>query len=182
MGHKGGHMTLAAGVAAGAEIILLPEIPYNIDVVVKKIKQREKASKKFTIIAAAEGAISQEDAKLSKKKYKAKVAARNGASVVNEIAAQLQEALPKAEIRTAVIGHAQRGGNPDAYDREISTRFGIEGARLIMNRSFGRLVVMKQGEVDSIALEDTAGKLKYVNPAGKTVGNARLMGVTFDDM
>ena len=89
--------------------------------------------------------------------------------------------MPDAEIRTAVIGHAQRGGRPDAYDRQISTRFGIEGARLIMNRSFGRLVVLKQGEVDSIALEDTAGKLKYVDPNGKAVSNARLMGVTFGD-
>jgi 6-phosphofructokinase 1 len=181
MGHKVGHITLAAGLAAGSDIILLPEIPYDINVVAKKVKERQKSGKGFTVIAAAEGAISKEDATLSKKKYKAKVAARNGASVVNEIAAQLQEVLPDAEIRTAVIGHAQRGGRPDAYDRQISTRFGIEGARLIMNRSFGRLVVLKQGEVDSIALEDTAGKLKYVDPNGKTVSNARLMGITFGD-
>ena len=181
MGHKVGHITLAAGLAAGSDIILLPEIPYDINVVAKKVKKRQKSGKGFTVIAAAEGAISKEDATLPKKKYKAKVAARNGASVVNEIAAQLQEVLPDAEIRTAVIGHAQRGGRPDAYDRQISTRFGIEGARLIMNRSFGRLVVLKQGEVDSIALEDTAGKLKYVDPNGKTVSNARLMGVTFGD-
>lgn len=182
MGHKVGHITLAAGIAAGCDIILLPEIPYDINIVAKKIKEREKKGKKYTVIAAAEGAISKKDATLSKKKYKAKVAARNGQSVVVEIANQLQEILPKAEIRTSVIGHAQRGGQPDAYDRFISTRFGIEGARLIMSRSYGRLVVLKQGEVASIPLEDTAGKLKYVDPDSKPVTNARLLGVTFGDM
>ena len=133
------------------------------------------------MIACAEGAISKEDAKLPKKKYKDKVAARNGQSVVVGLGEDLQKLFPAKEVRTAVIGHAQRGGAPDAYDRAISTRFGIEGARLIMNRSFGRLVVLKRGEVDSIALEDTAGKLAYVDPEGKTVNNARLMGVTFGD-
>lgn len=181
MGHKVGHITLAAGLATGCEIILLPEIPYDINVVAKKIKERNKKGKKFTIIAAAEGATSKEDATLSKKKYKAKVAARGGHSVVEEIARDLQAIMPEAEIRTSVIGHAQRGGEPDAYDRMISTRFGIEGARLIMNRSFGQLVVLKQGEVGSIPLQDTAGKLKYVDPESKTVRNARLMGVSFGD-
>lgn len=181
MGHKVGHITLHAGLAAGSDIILLPEIPYDLDVIAKKIKQREKQGKNFTVIACAEGAISKEDAKLPKKKYKAKVAARNGQSVVVGLGEDLQKLFPAKEVRTAVIGHAQRGGAPDAYDRAISTRFGIEGARLIMNRSFGRLVVLKRGEVDSIALEDTAGKLAYVDPEGKTVNNARLMGVTFGD-
>lgn len=181
MGHRVGHITLQAGLATGCEIILLPEIPYDINVVVNKIKQRQKSGKNFTVIACAEGAISKEDATLSKKKYKAKIAARNGQSVVVEIGKGIQEALPDAEVRTSVIGHAQRGGSPDAYDRSISTRFGIEGARLIMNRSYGRLVVLRQGEVGSIPLEDTAGKLKYVDPAGRPVRNAKLMGVTFGD-
>lgn len=182
MGHKVGHITLAAGIAAGCDIILLPEIPYDIKVIAKKIKERQKNGKNYTIIAAAEGAISKEDATLSKKKYKAKVAARNGMSVVYDIEKQLQAVMPKAEIRTSVIGHAQRGGQPDSYDRFISTRFGIEGARLIMNRSYGRLVVLRQGEVGSIPLEDTAGKLKYVDPDSKAVANARLIGITFGDM
>ncbi|MGX8680577.1 MAG: 6-phosphofructokinase [bacterium] len=121
------------------------------------------------------------NAVLPKKKYKAKVAARNGASVVVEIARALQAELPEAEIRTSCIGHAQRGGAPDAYDREISTRFGIEGARLIMNKNFGQLVILKHGEVSSIPLADTAGQLKYVDPQCKTISNVRLMGISFGD-
>lgn len=181
MGHKVGHITLRAGLAAGCDIILLPEIPYDMKNIIKRIKKREKHGKKYTIIACAEGAITKEDAKLSKKKYKAKVAARNGQSVVVEVAKEIQEAFPEKEVRTAVIGHAQRGGSPDAYDRTISTLFGIEGARLIMQRSFGRFVVLKGSDITSIPLADTAGKLDYVDPKSKTVTNAKLMGVTFGD-
>lgn len=181
MGHRVGHITLAAGLAAGEEIILLPEIPYDINVVAKRVKRRQKIGKNFTVIACAEGAISKEDAKLSKKEYKAKVAARNGASVVVEIANQLSEILPDIEVRTAVIGHAQRGGSPVAYDRMYATRFGIEGAKLIMNKKFGRLVVSQDGEITSIPLAESAGKLKYVDPEGEVIKDAKLMGVTFGD-
>ena len=181
MGHKVGHITLAAGLATGCEIILLPEIPYDLKNIEKKIKQRKAQGKNFTVIACSEGALTKEEATLSKKKYKALVAAREGRSVVEYIAKDLAKDMPELEIRTSVIGHSQRGGAPDAYDRTISTRFGIEGARLIMNRSFGQLVVLKQGEVGSIPLEDTAGKLKYVDPTGKPVQNAKLMGVCFGD-
>jgi len=179
MGHRVGHITLEAGLAAGCEVILIPEIPYDIKYVIDKIKQREKEGRHFTILAVAEGAISMDDAKLSKKKYKAKVAAREGRSVVEEIAKEIQEALPDKEIRTSVIGHAQRGGMPCAYDRSISTLFGIEAARLILLKNFGRLVVLKGQEVTSIPLADSAGKLDYVDPEGRAVTSAKLMGVTF---
>lgn len=181
MGHKVGHITLAAGIASGCDIILLPEIPYNIKDVAAAVRKRQSQGKNFTIIACAEGAISEEDALLTKKKYKAKVAARNGHSVIFEVAAQLAAEMPDIEIRTSAIGHAQRGGVPDAYDREISTRFGIEGARLIINKNFGQLVVLRHGEVSSIPLADSAGQLKYVDPACKAISNARLMGISFGD-
>lgn len=180
MGHKVGHICLAAGLASGADIILLPEIPYQIDKIVKAIQEREKAGKKFSIIACAEGAISQAETKLSKKEYKAKVATRGGHSVAYDIAAELGKHID-SEIRVSCAGHAQRGGQPCPYDRMISTRFGIEGARLIMEGQFGRLVVLKGEKVTSIPLAETAGKLKYVDAQGKAVKNARLLGVSFGD-
>ena len=106
MGHKVGHICLQAGIAAGVDAILLPEIPYDIKVVAKKIKENQKTGKEYTIIACAEGAISEEDSLLSKKKYKAKVASRQGRSVAYEIAEQLQELIPN-EIRVALAGHIQ---------------------------------------------------------------------------
>lgn len=180
MGHKVGHICLAAGLASGADVILLPEIPYDIEKVAKAIRRREKNGKKFSIIACAEGAISKEESKLTKKAYKAKVAARGGQSVAYEIAKELANYVD-SEIRVSCAGHAQRGGQPCPYDRMISTRFGVEGARLIMEKDFGKLVVLKGELVTSITLEETAGKLKYVDADGKTVKNARLLGVSFGD-
>lgn len=180
MGHKVGHICLAAGLASGADVILLPEIPYDIEKVAKAIRCREKNGKKFSIIACAEGAISKEESKLTKKAYKAKVAARGGQSVAYEIAKELANYVD-SEIRVSCAGHAQRGGQPCPYDRMISTRFGVEGARLIMEKDFGKLVVLKGELVTSITLEETAGKLKYVDADGKTVKNARLLGVSFGD-
>lgn len=180
MGHKVGHICLSAGIASGADVILLPEIPYDIEKVAKAIKNREKEGKKFSIIACAEGALSKEEASMSKKQYKLKVATREGHSVVYDVAKQLSHYID-SEIRVSCAGHAQRGGSPCPYDRMISTLFGIEGARLIMEKDFGKLVVLKDNQVTSIKLEETAGKLKYVDPEGKEVQSARLLGISFGD-
>lgn len=180
MGHKVGHICLAAGIASGADVILLPEIPYDIEKVANAIKEREKSGKKFSIIACAEGALSQDEARLTKKQYKLKVSAREGHSVVYDIAKQLSHYID-SEIRVSCAGHAQRGGNPCAYDRLMATRFGIEGANLIMQKDFGKLVVLKGTEVTSIPLEETAGKLKYVDVDGDLVKKARMLGISFGD-
>lgn len=180
MGHKVGHICLSSGIASGADVILLPEIPYDIKKVAKAIKARQKAGKKFSVIACAEGAISKEDSTLSKKKYKEKVAKRNGMSVAYEVASQLGE-LIDSEIRVSCAGHVQRGGQPCAYDRLMSSRFGAWGARLILKKDFGKLVVLDRNEVTAIPLAETAGKLKYVDPAGETVESAKLLGISFGD-
>ena len=115
MGHKVGHVTLHAGIAGGADIILLPEIPYDIKAIKKVIEGRSKAGKPFTILAVAEGAISKKDAKLSKKEYKEKLAKRKYPSIAYELAEQIEQETDK-EVRITVPGHTQRGGSPCAYD------------------------------------------------------------------
>ena len=180
MGHKVGHICLQAGIAAGVDAILLPEIPYDIKVVAKKIKENQKTGKEYTIIACAEGAISEEDSLLSKKKYKAKVASRQGRSVAYEVAEQLQELIPN-EIRVALAGHIQRGGNPCSYDRFMATRFGVYGANLLLNKDFGKLVVFDKNEIKAIPLSETAGKLKFVDPECEVVSSAKKMGITFGE-
>ena len=180
MGHKVGHICLSAGIAAGADVILLPEIPYDIKVVAKKVKETLKNEKNYAIIACAEGAISEADALMKKKDYKAKVLARNGRSVVYEVADELSPEID-AEIRVSCIGHAQRGGNPDSYDREISTRFGVEGARLIIKKHYGEYVVLQGNHVTHIPLEATAGKLKFVDTEGEIVQSAKLVGISFGE-
>jgi len=180
MGHKVGHITLHAGIAGGADIILLPEIPYDIKSVCKALDKRSKAGKGFSIIAVAEGAISKEDAALPKKKRKEKIANRSYPSVAYEIADQIKDTCG-CEVRIAVPGHTQRGGSPDAFDRVLSSRFGAYAAQLIKEEKYGRLVVLKDNDVTDIALSDSAGKLKYVSPDDSIVQNARTLGISFGD-
>ena len=117
---------------------------------------------------------------MKRKDYKAKVLARNGRSVAYEVAEELGQEID-AEIRVSCIGHAQRGGNPDSYDREISTRFGVEGARLIIKKHYGEYVVLQGNHVTHIPLEATAGKLKFVDTEGEIVQSAKLVGISFGE-
>lgn len=181
MGHKVGWLTLQAGMAGGADVILIPEIPYDIHRVAEAVKRRNKAGKRFTIIAVAEGAISNEDAALSKKELKKKKAKGSiYPSVSYEIAAQLEQ-MTGIDTRVTIPGHTQRGGEPCPYDRALSTRLGAHAAKLIHDGEFGRLVVIQDNEVTSVPLEDSAGKLKMVDPKGSMVREAKLVGITFGD-
>ena len=180
MGHKVGFLTLNAGMAGGADIILIPEIPYDINKVIKKIEDREKNGSRFTIIAVAEGAISKEDAKLSKKDYKKKLLNNPYPSVSYEIAAQIQEKTGR-EIRVTVPGHTQRGGSPCPYDRVFASRLGAEAGELILNGEYGFMVGYKNREIVKVPLEEVAGKLKMVDPNSTIVKEAKLMGICFGD-
>ena len=180
MGHKVGWLTLYAGIAGGADIILLPEIPYDIDKVTDAIQKRTKDGKGFTIIAAAEGAISKEDAKLSKKEYKQKVADRKYPSVSYEIADQIGKKLG-AEVRVAVPGHTQRGGSPCPYDRVLCTRLGAASAKAIIDEQYGCMIAMIDGETKRVPLGDVAGKLKMVDPKSQMIKEAKRIGISFGD-
>lgn len=125
MGHKVGWITLHAGIAGGADVILIPEIPYDIKKVYEAIDKRTKNNKGFTIVAVAEGAISKEVAELPKKKRKEAIANSPYPSVAYEMADKLKE-FTTQDIRIAIPGHTQRGGSPCPYDRVISSRFGAK--------------------------------------------------------
>lgn len=180
MGHKVGWLTLYAGVAGGADIILLPEIPYDIDKVVDAIAKRSNQGKGFTILAVAEGAISKEDAALSKKEYKAKVAERKYPSVSYEIAAEISKKLG-SEVRVAVPGHTQRGGSPCPYDRVLCTRLGAAAAKAIMDKEYGVMIAMIDNKTKRVPLGDVAGKLKTVDPNGQMIKEAKRIGISFGD-
>ncbi len=180
MGHKVGWLTLNAGMAGGADIILLPEIPYDINKVIEKIEERDKNGSRFTIIAVAEGAISKEDAKLSKKEYKKKLEARTYPSVSYEVAARIQEKTGR-EVRVTVPGHMQRGGSPCPYDRVFASRLGSEAGKLILDGQYGFMVGYKNREIVRVPLEDVAGKLKMVDPDASIVKEAKLLGICFGD-
>lgn len=180
MGHKVGWLTLNAGIAGGADIILVPEIPYDIKKVVEAIEQRRKNGKKFTILAVAEGAISKEDSKLGKKELKEKKKGNPYPSVSYEVADQIQKATG-AEVRVTVPGHTQRGGSPCPYDRVLASRLGSEAAALILQGEYGFMVGIQNREIVKVPIEEVAGKLKVVSPDASIVKEAKMLGICFGD-
>ena len=178
MGHKVGWVTLHAGIAGGADIILLPEIPYDMDVIAEAIDKRAKAGKQFTIIAV--GAISKEDAKLSKKELKDKQAKKKYPSVAYEMAEKVQKRTQQ-EVRIAIPGHTQRGGSPCPFDRVLSTRLGAEAARAILDENYGCMMSVKNDKIVRVPLSEVAGKLKYVDPKSEIIRQAKITGISFGD-
>ena len=178
MGHKVGWMTLYAGIAGGADVILIPEIPYDIDKVVAAVEKREKDGKRFSILAVAEGAISKEDAALSKKERKQQLKDNPYPSVSYKIGAEIEERTGQ-EIRITVPGHTQRGGSPCAYDRVISSRLGAAAAELIMKDKYGYMVGFKGDDIVPVPLEEVAGKLKMVDPDSDIIRETKSLGISF---
>ena len=181
MGHKVGWLTLYAGMAGGADIILLPEIPYDLNAIVSALRERTKQGKGFSILAVAEGAISKEDAVLSKKDLKEKK--KNQVvypSVAYELGAQITEKTGQ-EVRVTVPGHIQRGGQPSPYDRVLSTRLGAEAANLIKEKKYGYMVAVQNNEITQVPLEEVAGRLKTVDPDSSIIREAKMIGISFGD-
>lgn len=180
MGHKVGWLTLHAGIAAGADIVLLPEIPYDIRRVGAAVQRRRKQGKSFSILAVAEGALSKEEAKLGKKALAAARAQESYPSIAYRLAEEL-EPYVGTETRVCVPGHFQRGGPPCPYDRMLATMLGAAAARLIREKHFGCMCAMIDNQIVPVPLEEVAGKLKKVPPNCETVQMAREIGMTFGD-
>lgn len=180
MGHKVGWLTLGAGIAGGADVILIPEIPYNIDNVAALIEKRTEMGKNFSIIAVAEGALSVEESMMRKKDFKSARANMKYPSISYRIANELEEKTGH-EIRVAVPGHFQRGGSPCPYDRVLCTRFGAAAAKLIKKRQYGFMVALRDQKIVPVPLSDVAGKLKAVPADSDMVQAARDIGISFGD-
>ena len=166
-------------MAGGADAILIPEIPYKIEKVAKVVESRAKSNKGFTIIAVAEGAMTPEEAKMGKKEREAKRAAEHFSSSAY-VAQQLRD-LVGVEARAVVPGHIQRGGSPNAYDRVLSTQFGVHAAELIRDGVYGVTVALKGNEITHNKLSDIAGVPKLVPPDNTMITTARNIGISFGD-
>ena len=180
MGHKVGWIPLHAGVAGGADVILIPEIPYDMDIVVRAIEAREDDGGRFAIVVAAEGAISKREAAMKKKEYRQLVARRVKPSVAYDIAEEIATRTGR-EVRVAVPGHTQRGGQPDSQDRIFATQCGVEAALGFLDGEFGYMIAKVDGRMVRVPLAEVAGKLKYVDPQSDLVREARALGISFGD-
>lgn len=180
MGNKAGWLTLNAGIAGGADVVLIPEIPYDIEKVCDAVINRGASGKTFSIIAVAEGAFDVNEAKMKKKERAAKRAEAGILTATSRIAAQIN-ANTGFEARVCVPGHMLRGGAPSAYDRILATQFGVHAAKLIADEKYGRTVAKIGNKITSNKLDDIAGKTKFVDPKDQLVVTARDLGISFGD-
>ena len=177
MGNKAGWLTLYSGIAGGADIILIPEHPYDIEKVAAAVEKRAKAGKNFSILAVAEGAYSVEESKMKRKEWTAKRAEAGYTTATNRIAAQVEQ-MTGAETRICVPGHMQRGGSPCAYDRVLATQFGSYAAGLVADEHYGVTVAMVNRHVTCNPLVDVAGKSRLVPDDCDMLNVARAMGIS----
>ena len=180
MGNKAGWLTLYAGIAGGADVILLPEIPYDLRKVVNVIEHRAKSNKAFSIIAIAEGAMSLEEAKMKKKERESYRASMPYDCISKRLAAELQQCIG-VEARSVVPGHIQRGGSPSAYDRILSTQFGMHAAELIRDQIYGVTVALKGNKITHNPLKNIASVPKPVAIDDPVIVTARNMGISLGD-
>ena len=177
MGNKAGWLTLYAGIAGGADIILIPEIPYAIENVCAAIEKRAKQGKSFSILAVAEGVYDVEEARMKKKERSARRAEEGYTTATNRIAKQI-EAMTGFETRVCVPGHMQRGGTPSPYDRVLATQFGAYAAKMVEDENYGITVAMKNNHVWANKLSDIAGKSRLVPEGHGMLEVARRMGIS----
>jgi len=197
MGHRTGWLTLGAGVAGGADVILIPEIPYDINKIAEAILERRRQGKHFSIIAVAEGAVTISEAgeiqKIVKMKEHAKskkdkeIAAKtlekfNSRRVDSSVRiAQQLEKMTKLETRVSILGYVQRGGTPSAADRLLATRLGTECSRLIQKGSFGVMVAAKGDSAAPVPLKEVVGRRKNVPSDHPWIQSARSLGTCMGD-
>lgn len=179
MGHKVGWLGLYSGVAANADVILLPEIPYDIKKIAKYLKQKKADGQNYFIIACSEGALNLEESKLSKKEFK-KARAEMCQSVGYRVAKEI-EAETGIETRTSVLGYTQRGGSPSASDILLATKLGVAAADFMANKNFGKLVAIQDGKIVGVPLESVAGKAKSIPADDTLLQTARDLGICFGD-
>lgn len=176
MGNKSGWLTLYSGMSGGADVILIPENPYNINNILFHLNKRFKSGKNYSIIVAAEGAYSISEAKMKKKK-RMELRKKLGEKTTTNIIAKEIEKLTGFETRTIVPGHIQRGGSPSAYDRILATQFGSYAATLAKNEQFGLAVAMVNNKITSNPLNEVAGKSKLINLDCQMIKTAKQMGI-----
>jgi len=179
MGRNAGWIALHSGIAGSADVILLPEIPYQIDKIVEKIHDRKANGKPFTIINVAEGAKPLGgDVVVNKVVSDSPDPIRLG-GIANKLAADLEEVIKDNEVRATILGHVQRGGNTSTYDRILSTRYGIGAADLIHEGLFGNMVCLKNDQISHVSLEEVIDQTKNVDPNGELVTAAKKIGISF---
>lgn len=196
-GHTTGWLTLGAGIASGADVILIPEIPYDMATVAEAILKRSQAGKRFSLVAVAEGSRSREDVAFYERSLSLNASRRSGKEA-NQAAARIErlesqftgntlllanrlEQLTGLETRTTILGYLLRGGTPSATDRVLATQFGSACVSYIENKQYGFMLAQQSGKITAVPLEDVAGKDKPVPMDHPWLKGARRVGTNLGD-
>lgn len=181
MGRSAGWIALHSAIAGGAEICLIPEIPYEVEEVRKRIESRYKDGRGFVNIVIAEGAKPVDGNVTSKKSDEEGYQNVRLGGVAYELAHQLKEAGCEADIREMVLGHLQRGGTPNAFDRVLATQYGVKAMEMALSGEFGKMVTFKNNNISSVSLEAATEAYNNVDPNSFMVKTAKGIGISFGD-
>ena len=179
MGRYAGWIALYAGVAGGADVILIPEIPFSYKSVRSKIQERENLGKKFSVLVVAEGAREKDGGFITSGTHSKTGEARLG-GIGAVVSAEIEKCTGK-ESRVCVLGHLQRGGSPTTFDRALCSMFGATAVELVAAGEFGKMVAFTGPQMGAIKISDAVGKIKVVRPDGNFVRTARALGICFGD-
>jgi 6-phosphofructokinase 1 len=180
MGRNAGWIALHSGMAGGADVILIPEIPFSYESVLKKIQERQSRGKNFSIVVVAEGALLPGGQHV----YQQQVADNPLLDKLGGVAAVIGREIEQrsgVETRVTVLGHLQRGGPPTPFDRNLGTRFGVKAVELALEGEFGQMVCLCGNRINSVPLSQAVARQKLVDPAGELVRTAKAVGISFGD-
>lgn len=180
MGRYAGWIALESGIAGGADVILIPEIPYRIEKVIEKIIERRNLGKKFSLVVVAEGAKPLGGEMVIQRRVEDSFEPIRLGGIGNVVASQIEEGTGM-ETRVTVLGHLQRGGIPTAFDRILATRYGTGAVNLVMAGKFGEMVCLRTPHIMSVPLAEAVGELRLVPVDGDIVRTAKQVGISFGD-
>ena len=180
MGRSAGWIALEAGIAGSADVILIPEIPYDINRIVDKINERDEKGSPFTIIIVGEGSMPKDGEAVVGKIVEDSPDPIRFGGIAHKLAHDL-EPLIHHEVRHVAFGHIQRGGEPSPADRVLSVRYGVAAADLIAQEKFGNMVCIKDGKIGYVSLEEVIGTSKLIKPDDELMHVARSLGISFGD-
>lgn len=176
MGRYAGWIALEAGIAGGADVILIPEIPFRIEAICDSIKKRSARGSHFSIVVAAEGAFPAGGTRVVAKQADDKQSIERLGGIGQYVAKQIEQCL-NMDVRVTVLGHLQRGGSPTTFDRALGSRFGTKAVQMIVDGEFGRMACLRGRSITSISIEEATRELKLVDPKGEIVRSAEDLGI-----
>jgi ATP-dependent phosphofructokinase / diphosphate-dependent phosphofructokinase len=181
MGRYAGWLTLSAGIAGGGDVILIPEIPFDIEKVCRAVVDRSRRGRRFSIVVVSEGARPAGGEVVVRQTVKNSTDPIRLGGIGQVVARAIEEGTGRLESRVTVLGHLQRGGTPTAYDRVLATRFGVKAAELVQNGASGVMVALRGDDIIAVPLSDVGGKMRLVSKDHPLVDVARRLGTCMGD-